>query len=360
MTPIRLLSLAVTIGISTFFLYGCGDSSPSVPSPPPDEASETSPEQVPENTPAPEAPSPAGPAPETQPLVHEKDGRKWIGDVPVDVWFDDPLAVASTGGEVTPAPPAELPMAANTTPEPETMPNPMPAETAGGVDWKRVISGELLDAEVTGIRNRLAGDLQTVGSYNSSYLGLPPHIATLAALSHIAEKHPDDIRWKENARYIKHLAGQMNSETLRRGASSQRPLKEKFNSIVDILSGSVPATLEVPEQESIQDVAKVPLIMKRLENASKYITVNGGTAEAMKSNADQLRQEAAVLGALTQVLLDGYEIYEGDDLFAGHVKNMVDATISLREHIKNEEFDKFELDVSKMNQACNQCHSDYR
>jgi hypothetical protein len=244
---------------------------------------------------------------------------------------------------------------------PPVQPMDIPPMASGGLDWKRVIPGELLDAEVTTIRNRFTADLQTVGSYNSSYLGLPPHAATLAVLSHIAEKHPDDIRWKENAKSIKHLAGQMIAEPLRSGPASQKPLKEKFDNIVEILNGSVPATLEPPpENEPLQDVAKINYVMKRLETASKQITVDGGTAEGMKSHADQLKQEAAVLGALTQSLVDGYEDYADDETFAGYVKTLVDSTVEIREHVQNDEFEKFELSVSKMNQSCQECHTTYR
>ena len=365
MTHFRSVGFGLLIGAWVFTASGCGDSTPS------DANSEAkTPESASSDPAQPEAPNTEDPArmgsasPTERPLVYEKGGKKWIGEVPIDVWFDDPLAVATTAGEVAPAPsadPPQAPQVVQTETQPMPMPMPMPETNAGGIDWKRVIPGDLLDAEVTTIRNRFAADLQTVGSYNSSHLGLPPHAVTLAALSHIAEKHPDDIRWKKNAGYIKHLAGQMNAEPLRTGPSSHRPLKEKFDYIVEILSGSVPATIEAPpEDESIQDVAKVNLIMKRLENASKFITVNGGTADAMKSNADQLKQEAAVLGALTQVLLDGYEDYQDDDVFEGYVKNMVEATVNMREHIQSEQFDKFELDVSRMNQSCQQCHSDYR
>ncbi len=296
-------------------------------------------------------------------LVSKRGGKDWIGDVPLDVWFDDPLAVASTTGDVAPVQPQEVANVANPPVKPMPMPTPMevPAATGGGLDWKRVIPGDLLDAEVTSIRNRFTADLQTVGSYNSSYLGLPPHAVTLAVLSHIAEKHPDDIRWKKNASYIKHLAGQMNAEPLRSGPSSQKPLKEKFDNIVEILNGSVPATLTPPpEGEILQSVAKMNYLMKRLENASKSITVNGGTAEAMKTNAAQLKQEAAVLGALTQALLDGYEDYTDDETFEGYVKTMVESSVEMREHIQNDQFDKFELAVSKMNQTCQECHTTYR
>ena len=112
----------------------------------------------------------------------------------------------------------------------------------------------------------------------------------------------------------------MNEEKLRRGPSSQRPLKEKFDYILEVLGGSVPATLEAPpDNEPISGLVEMGLIMKRLEIGSKNVRVDGGTAEAMKSNADKIKQEAAVMGALTQTLLDGYG-FEGDEGFAKYVK----------------------------------------
>ena len=115
-----------------------------------------------------------------------------------------------------------------------------------------------------------------------------------------------------------------------------------------------------PEGETLQSIANINYLMKRLENASKSITVNGGTGEAMKTNAAQLKQEAAVLGALTQALLDGYEDYADDETFEGYVKTMVESSVEMREHIQNDQFDKFELAVSKMNQTCQECHTTYR
>ena len=334
-------------------LTGCGDSPPSV-----SQSSETEPQE------AETAPPAASAAPESAPgspsgLVRQDGKKTWIGDVPLDVWYEDPLTVASDAGQV--AAPASLPDAAPT-PKPEAQPAPMPMTVGGGGgDWKSIISAELLDAEVTAIRNRFTADLQTVGSYNSSYLALPPHAATLAVLAEIAIQHPDAVRWKENAKYVRHLAGQMIAEPLRSGAGFQRPLKEKFENILTILNGSKPATLEEPPaDEDVAALAEMRVLMRRLENASKLIKVNGGTAEAMKENAAQLKQEAAVLGALTQILqAEGYGFAE-DDAFKAYVKDMVDISKELQENVQTDQFGKFELGVSKMMQACDKCHADYR
>lgn len=365
MTRMRFFGMGLLWSVFLIVFIGCGGKDAAKVTESANDSPEKAPAEPPQADTTTETES-AAPSPPPS-LVHKRNGKDWIGDVPLDVWFDDPLAVASTTGNTAPVQPNEASNVPNTPVQPMPMPMPMttpmetPAATAGGLDWKRVIPGAVLDAEVTSIRNRFTADLQTVGSYNNSYLGMPPHLVTLAVLSHIAEKHPDDIRWKANAKYIKHLAGEMNAEPLRSGPSSQKPLKEKFDNIVEILNGSVPATLTPPpENEPLQEVAQIKYLMKRLENASKMIAVNGGTAEAMKSNAAQLRQEAAVLGALTEALLDGYEDYKDDETFAGYVKNMVDASVELQEHVQNDQFDKFELAVAKMNQTCDQCHSTYR
>lgn len=360
MTRMRYLGFGCVWTVFLVIFIGCGGGDATKVTESTTETSEATPSEPAPVKPTATEPTTPDPPPTTS-LVHQRGGKDWIGDVPLDVWFDDPLAIASAAGNVAEVQPNQVEKIANVPVEPMPMPMEAPAATAGGIDWKRVIPGAVLDAEVTAIRNRFTADLQTVGSYNSSYLGLPPHAVTLAVLSHIAEQHPDDIRWKKNASYIKHLAGQMNAEPLRSGPGSHKPLKEKFDNIVEILNGSVPATLDPPpENEALQEVAKIAYLMKRLENAAKLITVNGGTPDAMKSNAAQLKQEAAVLGALTQALLDGYEDYKDDEMFAAYVKSMVDTSVELQESVQNDQFDKFELAVSKMNQTCDQCHGDYR
>lgn len=359
MTQLRQTWFCTTL-LMLFFAIGCGgNNSSSVTQP--DEDSSTS-EDTPQTASPDSGTKPSTPAPNDGSLVVQRDGKKWIGDVPVDVWYDDPLSVAATSGQVAqPTATPETQVAKVDNPAPENQPEAVPEKASDGIDWESVIPAELLDAEVTSIRNRFNADLQTVGSYNSSYLAIPPHVVTLAVMAHIATKHPGEIRWKENAKYIRHLAGEMNAEPLRRGPSSQRPLKEKFENILVILNGSVPATVEAPpDDQSVSDVAKVSYIMKRLENCDKNISVNGGTADAMKEKAEVLKQEAAVLGALTQVMLDGYEDYQDDEVFAGYVKNMVDASKTMRESIKADQFEQFDLAVSEMKKACTECHSTYR
>ncbi len=298
-------------------------------------------------------------------LVQVRNGQKWIGDVPLDVWYDDPLAVASNTQVV---PGASLPAGGNNGAMAPAQPNPMPAETeteepaaGGSTGWKSIITAAALDKEVTDIRNRLNTDLQNVGTYNRNYLALPPHLATLAVMAGVAKEHPEDFRWKDKAGYIQQLAKTMNADQLRTGAGSYRPLREQFDNFLDIMNGSVPPGLEeAAADEPIPDTTDFGELMKRLEVASKFISVNGGTEDAMKTNAEKLQHEAMVLGAVTKILnREGFG-YEGDPGFDEFVDMLVKSSQDMNEAIQAEQFDKFDLARSQMGQACTLCHTDYR
>jgi hypothetical protein len=124
----RLFGMALLWSIFLVVFIGCGGGEPAKVTEPDNQSSQESPAQPAEaesTTSEPEAPSPP------TSLVHKRGGKDWIGDVPLDVWFDDPLAVASTAGNVAPVQPNDAANVSNTPvqPMPMPMPMPMPKET---------------------------------------------------------------------------------------------------------------------------------------------------------------------------------------------------------------------------------------
>ncbi len=355
----RLLPHGTLFVILSLQLMGCGgsSSSPTGENPEPQSSAETN------SSATTSEPATSGNEEQTDVLVQVRNGKQWIGDIPLDVWYDDPLAVASDTQTI-----ASNATDGNTGVMPTPQADPMPPKddpeepaAGGGIDWKAIITAEALDKEMTDIRNRLNTDLQSVGTYNRNYLALPPHLATLAVMAGVAKEHPDDFRWKDKAGYIQQLAKNMNAEQLRTGAGSFRPLREQFDFFLDLMNGSVPPGLEeTAADEPIPDTTDFGELMKRLENASKFINVNGGNEDAMKSNADKLRHEAMVMGAVTNVLnREGFG-YEGDSGFDEFVNMLVKASQDMNSAIESEQFEKFDLARSQMGQACTLCHTDYR
>src|SRR5690606_4314884 len=142
----------------------------------------------------------------------------WVGDIPYDVFFDQPLVVAADNSTSAPQiaargdqpPTAEMPPPAVGTPAetPASAPDPAaaPAASGSGPDWPQLISAEVLNDAVTQIRNRLTTNLNTLATYNRNIEAIANDGACLAAMAALAEVHPEAVSWKDKARYVRDLA----------------------------------------------------------------------------------------------------------------------------------------------------------
>lgn len=290
----------------------------------------------------------------------DPDGRVWLEDgMPLNVWYPDPLAVAKQQGTVA-APTTDggtTPETGGDTPAAE----PPPAESGGDVNWKDVVAATVLDDEVKKISNRFRAKLQTLATYNSSYLELPTYISSMAVLAAIAAEHPDDIRWKDDAKKIRDLSAKMLSEKLQRGAKSYKQVNEPYLAITDILRGSTPGGLPEPNPEDdFVEYAEMGFLMKRFEVGTKWLNVNAGTEDALKENAADIKHEVGVLAALaTAITTEGYG-YVDDGEFKGFAKGMIDGCKKVAEAVGTGSLENYQLGFSMIDQACTKCHSSYR
>lgn len=289
----------------------------------------------------------------------DAEGRKWFGDVPYDVFFDDPLGVANDQAAVAVV---TQPDKGTQTPAPgeANKPNESEAAPAGG-GWSSVITAEELMTEVKTIRNFLNPKLQNTGQYNSNLAMIPHNAATLAVLAGIASQHKGDITWKPDALYIRDLAGLMNEEPLQRGAKFQRKLLGLFEQVSDTLNRSRPSDLPDPDPESsLADHAEMGLLMKRLEEAYNELKTNAGSEASFKKNPDKVRRHASIIAALCEAITkEGYG-YEDDEEFIAFAKTVVKESRNMVDSIELEEFQAYDKSLSTAYQACNNCHLGYK
>lgn len=290
----------------------------------------------------------------------DSDGRKWFGDVPYDVFFDDPLGVANDNEPIVgmAAPPDKAEAQQPTTPESPEKPATA-ASTASS--WQSVITAEALDSEVKKIRNFLNPKLQSVGQYNSNLSMIPPQAATLAALAAIAARHEGDISWKSDALYIRDLAGAMNKEPLQRGPKFQRALLTLYAQISDTLNRSRPGDLPEPNADApIADHAEMGFLMKRMEQAHDEMKTKAGSEDSFRKSLDMIRQESAILSALAKVITtEGYG-YEEDEEFIAFARTVSASGRKMIEAVAIESFAEYDTALSAAYQACNQCHLGYK
>lgn len=300
----------------------------------------------------------------------DENGNRFLGQVPFDVFYDQPYTVASNTTPLTGAaaePVASLPGV--TTPTATSSTAPMtaePTETAGGsttaaasgdVAWTELIPIEVLDAEIKSVRNFLNATLQSVASYNSSMLMIEPKAATVAALAAISEQHPGDISWKEDAAYIRNLAKKMTESPLQRGKKDQARLLTLFENMRDTFNRSRPAGLEEPPaDDSFVDVAEMRLLMQRMEEAEKKMKTEAGSESLFSEKPDMIRHEAALLKTFTHLISQEEYGYGDDEEFRKYAGGVMEGVDSIRTAVDANDFNAYQLALSTISTNCQQCH----
>lgn len=297
----------------------------------------------------------------------DENGVQYLGNVPLDVFFDRPLEVASNATPLGGMPSAAMP-AVGTIATPEMTVDTSsdePAAGAGAVsgadDWAVMLPAKNLLDEVNQIRNSLNSSLQSVGAYNSSMLSIPGKAASLAALAEVAMNHPEEISWKEDAAYIRNLAKEMTGSDLQRGKKDQSRLLLLFENIADILNRSRPAGLEEPSaDDSYSDVAEMRLLMMRMAEAERRMKNEAGSESAFTSKKEMVQHEAMILASMTKIISKEEYGYGDDPEFVGYAQKVMEACETIRDAADTGTFSAYDLALSKISTNCQECHSVYK
>ncbi len=289
----------------------------------------------------------------------DADGRKWLGDIPVDVFFDDPLAVVADSAKVAPT----TPMAAADTPATTTTETPAPATTAAtggsGNHWKDLISIDQLQSETKRIRNHLTVALQSGGTYNGHYKELQVDGAVLAAIANIVAAYPESVTWKPNAKFIRDYGLQLNESSKALGKEAYEKSQAASEKVLAVLDGNAPSDDNIAPQRPFGEVASRAGVMKRIEKASEWMRSNIATEGKFKSELEQIQNEATIIATLGTVVTD--ESYEsaGEDDYKGWAKNLIDGAREAAQSTQDQAFPKFQSAINKINKACQDCHASY-
>lgn len=304
---------------------------------------------------------------EAAPKSASDSGRKMVGDIPLDVWFDDPLAIARnntpTGG-AAPAIAANAPTATPTAPPPKPAAGAgemASAAGAGGGDWKSVISGEEINSEAKKIRLRLKDGLQSVGKYNGHYKEMRIDGAVLAALAQIAGAHPDSISWKDDAKYVRDISSELSSSAKGLAQANYDPTKAAFEKLDSLLLGNKPPDLaEAASTVPFSEIASRSYLMGRIDRGYNWLKSNINNEETFKKEKDAIIQEASVLAALGKVIgSEGYDAYDEED-YQKLIQDFIKANLDVVNAAKNDSYPEFDSALGRSAKSCTECHMSYR
>jgi hypothetical protein len=294
--------------------------------------------------------------------------RPMIGDIPLDVWLDDPLAVASAKGNVAKAAPAATTQVAATLPtatteKPATTDTPASAAASEGGEWANLISSEVLADEVKQIRLRMNQALTQVTLYNGRYKEIiAPDGAELAALAGIVTlTKPDGISWKDNAHLVREFAGQVSSSAKGLGQGPYDATKLAFENVDGLLNGTKPA--KIPEGVAptmpFNEVVTTKQIMKRLQRTEDALKAASNEA-LFKKEIESIVREASVLAALIKVISSEGCPSADEEEFQKFAKDTILAGQDMVAGAKSANYAAFEDGKNRMLKKCSECHLSYR
>lgn len=289
------------------------------------------------------------------------DGRKSVGGIPYDVFFDDPLAIAADSQSVASTAKATAPQSTPTPQPAATETAPMPANSSAEADWGAVITMENVQDEVKKVRNHLKASLQAVGTYNGNYKDLQVDGATLAALAAIVNRHPDSVSWKENAKYVRDLGREITKSSTALGAEPYEKTRTAYEKLEAVLNGTLPPDLGNAEPtRPFQEVADRNGLMRRMKNSYEWLSSNVNSESVFKKEQETVAHESQLLTALATVVAHpGYGSAEEAE-YRTYAKKMIDASLAAAEATKAGDYSKFSESLAVVNKACNECHADYR
>lgn len=335
-------------------LAGCGGTAP-----PP--VADAKPAPAPAAAPSAPAAATRDPADSTPPPKVEpaNGGRKFVGDIPYDVFFDDPLQVVADSTKVAAGPTAPD-MKSPTEPAPAAA---APTATGGKHDWAALLTGDDIQDEIKTVRNHLNSSLQNLGTYNAGVKEIAVDGAVIAGLARILSETPDEATWKKNAPLVEEYGRQIwdaASGANSLGRESYEKVQAANERLVASLSGNVPADAGTPPADrTFHEIAHRKGLMKRIERASEYLRANINTDGKLKSEQEKILHEAALIAAFgTACALPGYESADEED-YQTFAKDLVGGAQEVHGAAKDQTYEKFQSGLNRLLKACNDCHAGY-
>jgi len=325
--------------------YGCQNSTPT-PAPPASPTGQTA--------------APAAPA--TAPVDPAHPETKWIGNIPYDVFYDQPLTVAADSTVVAAVSTSATPAPAATA-VPAAAPAPMPAATpstgGGAVDWQQLAPMTAIVDEVKQIRVRLEKNLLKVGDFNKNTAGIGQDGALLAAIGAVVAKHPGEVNWKDKANFIRDLGYQISVKAEGSGSKPYNATKTPFEDAKRLLDGESP-TGTAKDDVPLAEVADRAALMAKLNTKYEAVKSNVNTAARLKEEKDKVLGDLAIMNLMMTVMADHSYDQADDPRYAGYVQTMLADQKAAIDAASSENFDAYSAAIGKINNTCNECHMIFR
>lgn len=300
---------------------------------------------------------------------------KWIGTIPYDVFYDQPLSIATDTTMVTtpgaaaiasagvstatsPAAMAPAPGAENPGNSPSSANS---ASSAGGsVNWADILPMPMLVEEVKSLRTNLTGNLQTVATFNKAQKPIALDGAMLTAMAVVAGIHPETVTWKPNAHFVRDLAFAINANSTGTGREPYLKTKDPFDKILVILDGGKPPEMESPETVPFSESVYVADMMKRIEQSFNNLKANINTEARLKEKPAEVERELRILLTLSTMMTDSSYDNADQPAYQAFLKRFTDGSRAGVMAVQTGSLEGFQAALNQLQTTCAECHQQYK
>ncbi len=356
----------VVVGVLLAHGWGCSKAAPtSGDALPASQVNDRSPQQdsdAPDAVPADGNGSPDEPSHRT----------KWVGEIPYDVFFDQPLSVAAgdDGAATTTAVTSESPHEN----EPETLAgsrgdgvreadadgdadgDPAIGSPSSSTDWRRLADIEVLNDEVKQIRNRLTADLRTVGTYNRNLDSVANDAVVLAAVAAVVAAHPDSLSWQKKAKIVRDLSTRLAAQAGEPGREAFLAAQVPFEQLIEILDGGPPPDDAIAADIPFCEIADRSELMKRIKRSFDWLKSEINSESRFRRSPDALAREASLLAVLGAIVSSECYDLSGEPQYQQFVHEFIEGNVGMA---TADSYQTFTTARDRVQNSCATCHGEY-
>jgi hypothetical protein len=224
-----------------------------------------------------------------------------------------------------------------------------------------LISAEGIGNETKKIKLHLNDALQSVSKYNGNYKEIQVDAAVLSALALVVSQHPENITWKNDAKYVRDVAFDMGNSAKGLAQANYDPTKLAYEKLSALLMGNKPADVaDAAATMPFSEVSSRGPLMRRMDKGFNAMKSNVNNEDTFKKEKEMILHEATILATLGKVIsTPGYDGADEED-YQKFIQDFVKANLDIISAAKEGAYDKFNDAMSRSYKACTECHQSYR
>ncbi len=244
-------------------------------------------------------------------------------------------------------------------------PKGLPAETTSPTgSWSELVEGTVLENEVKRWQLQLDEQITTPVRFKTSHQEISEHFSMLALWFAVIGQYESDVRWRDQADSVRTALAGTAAKSRSADISSFRNVEQRKEDLNELVRGGKFPELPGATFEQVTDwsslVDRGP-IMTRLElSVSAELKQATASEKDFQENVNAVLHEAAIVAALGRVLQLPEMLDADDPEYNAWAQQMLTAALDMKAAARVKDLDGVNSALNRINQACTQCHGDYR